>query len=530
MPNLSTLPHELFLHILYYVLNGRPDKAIFFYSRVPADLCLVNRHWHEIITPLLYSRYEYTGKCDQVYSLCRLIESLVQNPELAAHVRHLILTAQYKPADLAENGSLLRRNPAIATLLEQYIDQAGLSSVGNPVDELLRGDLRALIALLLLHTPRLLSLQLHVYEDDPYLDAILARAVVRGDEDGDTQSRPLQSLQTLYVASAEQTPPRDGLDPEVTDPARMSQHRPFLRLPRLQELHIIDAEIDSNLDTLQPEVTEMTQLSITFMSHIPNLLPVLQYTTNLTQLSLSLNVLNHKLDLSVHQSLWEALLPLGKRLQYLDIYEPEASVLSRADLSSNKPLFPSYTHISFCCPLAQFPKLRQLCITPFMLQGHQCEHPSPEKFISHLPPRLESLTLYAQNCTRILQSINQLDKELLSILQNKPPLPLNCLLFGTSRPLPVVLGPTATEQINRLCEAKGIMFKTSPYRYWFEGGRKTHFARTTHEVGESSEDLQASLGYQGYREVIPRGLTVHGYRGRLDENWEKSLRETVILL
>jgi hypothetical protein len=103
----------------------------------------------------------------------------------------------------------------------------------------------------------------------------------------------------------------------------MNKQRAFLRLPNLQELQLIDAQLDDDLSTLEPEENSLTQLTIAFRSPVENLQPVLDYTTKLTHLSLSLSITGRHYDLQMHHDMWNALLPLRNQLVYLDIYSPE---------------------------------------------------------------------------------------------------------------------------------------------------------------------------------------------------------------
>ncbi|KAL4922628.1 hypothetical protein BDW62DRAFT_196632 [Aspergillus aurantiobrunneus] len=88
---------------------------------------------------------------------------------------------------------------------EDALAIAGLGDVGDPEADLYKGRHSPVIALILLQCRRSASLELHVARHDPYLDAVLARAVVR-DWGGRTPPRkiPFECLRRLYTAK----PPR----------------------------------------------------------------------------------------------------------------------------------------------------------------------------------------------------------------------------------------------------------------------------------------------------------------------------------
>ncbi|KAL2819088.1 hypothetical protein BDW59DRAFT_151685 [Aspergillus cavernicola] len=436
-------------------------------------------------------------------------------PELAAHIRHLTLTTPFKPIRPPKTKGLYRSNRKI---IQQALTRAGLANVGDPETELRQADHRALIGLILAHAPRLVTLQLHVAKDDPYLDAILVHAVDRGQKKSDTpQAVAFQVLRTLYLASADAPPInlRARYRMRQISYACMKKDRPFIRLPRLRELQIINAQLEDDLAMIQPEENSLTELTITFKSPVQNIQPVLRYTTKLTQLSLAVNVPGSQIDLVMHEDLWKAILPFRDQLQYLDLHEPRRTMYSQGHpnsrLTPQSGAVADGRHVSFCCPLHQFTKLRQLCISPQLLLGHQCPHPSPTKFVSHLPPALESFALYCGH-----NYIERLSEEVLAIPQKKPRMPLNSILIDTqtwwSRDLPC-------ESITGACRRNRIMLNTAGGDFLFYGGDRTHFADKTYDVIKSGEVHAADLAWKKARDIMPKGLTVQTHSGTLDENW-----------
>ncbi|KAJ0417937.1 hypothetical protein BJY00DRAFT_195169 [Aspergillus carlsbadensis] len=524
MPDPASLPREIFLQIIYDAIGGKPDQWMYCYSVLPADLCLVNKNWNHELTPLLYSRFEFNGAAENVASLWGFFRAITLRPELAAHIRMLGLTSAYKPARPPKTAGLYRRN---AKLVQRAVTQASLGHVGDAEAELRQADHRALVALILAHAPNLAMLQLHVARVDPWLDTILAHAIARRD-DIDSSDTPeavaFQSLRTLYLASAE-TPPINARSTaqshNVIYPARMNKQRAFLRLPNLQELQLLDAQLDDDIASIEAEENSLTQLTIAFQSPVENLTPVFNYTTKLTHLSLSLSITRRHFDLQMHQDMWNALLPLRTQLIYLDLYSPEMNRDPDGYTSEQTPrteIFKSYSHLSFCCPLRRFPKIRQLCITPFLLLGHNCRHETPLKFVNHIPPNCESFALYGGDRTWILSYIEKLAEEMALIPHNNPPLRLNSIVVDAPWP-PTWSGRLPYSAMVGICKEKRIMFNTAGRDFLLYGGGNTHFAKVTHNATVAGGFRNDWLVRRKMRDVMPRGIAVDGERGTLDEEW-----------
>ncbi|CEL09306.1 hypothetical protein ASPCAL12444 [Aspergillus calidoustus] len=523
MPDPSTLPREIFLQIIYDAVGGKPDQWMYCYNILPADLCLINWNWYHTLNPVLYSRFEFNGSGDDTKALWGFFRAIILRPELAGHIRMLRLTSESKPARPPKTAGLYRRS---AKLVQRAITQAGLGHVGDAEAELRQADHRALVALILAHAPNLAMLQLHVAREDSWLDTILAHAIASRDKDrSDTpEAVAFQSLRTLYLASAE-TPPinarRTYQSREVSYPARMNKQRAFLRLPNLQELQLIDAQLDDDLSTLEPEENSLTQLTIAFRSPVENLQPVLDYTTKLTHLSLSLSITGRHYDLQMHHDMWNALLPLRNQLVYLDIYSPEMNKDPEGCESERTPrteLFKSYSHLSFCCPLRRFLKIRQLSITPLLLLGHNCRHETPLKFVNHLPPNCESFALYGGERSWILSYIEKLAEEMALIPHNNPPLRLNSIVVDAPWP-PTWSGRLPYGSMVGICKEKRIMFNTAGRDFLFYGGENTHFAKVTHNAALGAASREEWLVRRKARDVMPRGIEVDGEKGTLDEDW-----------
>ncbi|KAL4863042.1 hypothetical protein BDV12DRAFT_206837 [Aspergillus spectabilis] len=524
MPDPSILPREVFLQIIYDTIGGKPDQWMYCYHFLPADLCLVNWQWYRALTPLLYSRFEFTGYGEHVKSLWAFFRTIILRPELAGHIRMLGFTTEWTPARPPKTAALYRKN---AKIVQQAINQAGLQHVGSAEAELRQADHRSLVALILAHAPNLAMLQLHVLREDPWLDTILAHAISSSRNSDGTdapEAVAFQSLRTLYIASGE-APHISGRNTyqthHVSYPARMNAQRAFLGLLKLQELQIIDAQLDEDLSMVQAEENALTHLTIAFRSPVENIKPVLRYTSRLTHLSLALSISGRHIDLAMHQDLWKGLLPLREQLIYLDLFSPDMRKDPEGYTSHTTPreeIFRQYDHLSFCCPLRRFTKLRQLCITPLLLLGHRCRHEPPLKFINHMPPNCESFALYGGDRSWILEYIERLTEEMANIPHNKPPLVLNSIVVDAPWP-PVWAGRLPYRSMVEICKQNRIMFNTAGRDFLFYGGENTHFAQTTHERGVGMGTKETWMKAKKMKDVMPRGITVDMHKGTLDEDW-----------
>ncbi|KAL2830315.1 hypothetical protein BDW59DRAFT_158644 [Aspergillus cavernicola] len=117
-PNHLMLPMEI-LHIINeYVAGGRfnkPNEPGNFSGKLPPHVCLVNRHWSHIFTPVLYTHFMFHGNVNKLKSLWGFLRTVVQRQELAAHVKELTLTtwdifADFHPDDMREAFMLIWEN------------------------------------------------------------------------------------------------------------------------------------------------------------------------------------------------------------------------------------------------------------------------------------------------------------------------------------------------------------------------------------------------------------------------------------
>ncbi|KAL4951179.1 hypothetical protein BDW69DRAFT_170680 [Aspergillus filifer] len=99
-----------------------------------------------------------------------------------------------------------------------------------------RGDNQPMLDLILLLCPNIVSLRLHVATVDPYLDAVLASAVVRDWKGKTPPMLAYQSLRTLHIATAEAAGYNEEFVPIINAPRRQSPNKvPYQ--PSIQNWH-----------------------------------------------------------------------------------------------------------------------------------------------------------------------------------------------------------------------------------------------------------------------------------------------------
>ncbi|OJJ08359.1 hypothetical protein ASPVEDRAFT_89584 [Aspergillus versicolor CBS 583.65] len=86
------LPIEILRLVLYQLVECDPPTDPNFFGNVPHQLCVVNRHWNRAYTPFLYAHYRLHSKETQIKGLWGFLRTLYNNPEIAKHVRFLVLT------------------------------------------------------------------------------------------------------------------------------------------------------------------------------------------------------------------------------------------------------------------------------------------------------------------------------------------------------------------------------------------------------------------------------------------------------
>ncbi|KAL2014484.1 hypothetical protein VTN00DRAFT_2009 [Thermoascus crustaceus] len=496
------LPLEIFLIILHYVAGGNPDK-LDYYDQFPSNLCLINRRWHAVAVPQLYSRVENHGEPWLKRSLWRFLRTVISNAELAALVRTVDFPQKYtyqgKDKDrFKEAERLYSENREI---VQKAISQAGLegssSSLESEIHEgLQRDDQRPLIALILAHLPNLTTLQIHVQKSDPFLEAILFRAVgLSPDAQLDIgtgtvpTSRALQNLERAFLATwGHPIKHPDHIERiRAGYPLRIDQNRPFLYLPMLQELCLLDAELKDDLThwigskkhTISSRLSQLTVVldAAATASSLTNLWTLLkQHTTNLTSLSLNLPDPKQTSLVTIHRDLWSALEPLQATLEYLDIYQESSPSNSRAHSEE----------LDFCCPLRKFTKLRTLSITPLLLRGNCSRHKAPLQLINHLPLDLNSLAIYNsdKDCGSVIE---ELEMQLETIPRHKY---TRLTFIVVEVPVPWMGNRNKTllpyRRMERWAKAKGITFKTSRDALLAYGGKDSWFGLWAHTVPQEA--------------------------------------------
>ncbi|KAL4910829.1 hypothetical protein BDW74DRAFT_172290 [Aspergillus multicolor] len=355
------------------------------------------------------------------------------------------------------------------------------------------GYTRPLLALIMAFCPDVQRVAMHAHEPDQFLEDVLCWATYGRNAIGRPEALAFQNLIELSLAPS--LPPGSGTGTAYT---AVSLERPYcLLLPQLGSLHAHRAHLvfgwNGKVDISQRDHSTVQNL----------ILPHDQVAIH---------------GPALHERLWTALRPFKDSLEYLDIHQRNFTLLRE-----DNP-FPDDSGRSFCPPLSEFTNLRQLNLTPLLLAGHRCFHGPGYKLYAHLPPSLESLGLYVEDMEWLDGYLENLDVELGNVAKCGAKNGLLAIVFDH----PVVYDPHAmidasndgTREIvplgkmRAVAAKKGIMFIEHGQGKMFCGGSETPFAAAgdlmMKEEGVRIVYMESEIG-----EVIPRGMTVFGFRGRL---------------
>ncbi|KAL4782213.1 hypothetical protein BJX76DRAFT_333434 [Aspergillus varians] len=578
-------PAEISDKILEFVFGGTVLEGNYS-THMGADWLLINRAWHDHTLRFIYSRFDFDGHPNRLHCLWNFLQMIVIYPERAAMVKHLHLThterhERLEPKNLHETFLFLWRNSygdfserRIAegldlrtdkqildhldrrhmglfgrvsvgsedainewyhhalyvknrAWLEKAFTNAGFDQGPNNLKILAENVLNKgtpsdgyqcpLTALILAHCPSLRGLAMEEGPEDlksPWLDRIVGYALGRQTDFLQLDHRPLQMLDRLDIRPAEV--------PSATEGAL-----PFYRLPQLVEflgnLGKSTRLIDSIEEDLEQSASNIEILSLRFvdMAHGIEFPTTYQRMPKLRQITLSLHSAFHPGQAACWLGdLGSALEAYKNQLEYLEIYyyDPTDGRLE-SQLLANRP---------FCCPLYQFPKLRHLNISPLLLVGNDCPHPSPVKLRSHLPPNIESLGLYTSIYLGTERRyIKDISRELAALVADDPETQrkstLRAIVFDNQilenfsqsnlshetrvkrMKTDVMLRDAAIAKgITYHREGKGFLFYVDldVYHNWLPGRPVDVWQR------RCRMHLQAE-------QVIPRGMKVYGTRGKL---------------
>ncbi|KAI9376730.1 hypothetical protein BJX61DRAFT_538635 [Aspergillus egyptiacus] len=394
---------------------------------------------------------------------------------------------------------------------------------------------RSLPAVLILFCPNLLRLNYDSHGSaTDFFSEIMDRATNTANSRGMhmAAARPLQRLEVLNIAGAvveanqSQSLPRLLTEPWPTSmpdqyvrkQLKFDSASVYFRLPALKKLTLLNGNPSSSWNpvdafTSRQSIEELTITGLPCHHHLhvpPTLVP------RLRQLSLKLNPNEHHQQ-DLDKSVWPTLHSLREQLEYLDLCPSEDSSGNRYPLSLPSERDPE----PFCPPLQDFPKLRHLNISPHHLAGHRCPHPPPTKLRSHLPPNLQSLGLYfsdpsssttkpiAQLSTELagIVTVGAADKDgqLRSIVVEKRHAPDD---FAPDDVFPL-------DELEKEAARHGVFFSAEGDKYLFSAGDRTRwgYLNRCHEM--SLSPVRDEERMTDPARVIPVGMEVNGYRGRL---------------
>ncbi|KAL3483129.1 hypothetical protein BJX62DRAFT_86482 [Aspergillus germanicus] len=396
-----------------------------------------------------------------------------------------------------------------------------------------------LVAVILVHCPKLNELNMQVWpsKDDPFLDLVLGDATKRWpDQSLPLETRPLQQLKYLSIAPK---PERTLVAKTTNDPFAIDERRPYMRLPILIDFTALHTETTKQiLGTNTP--TKITALAI----NGPNmdklhLSKVLSLTPRLRHLTISLTgdarILKSNTPRptylegpALYTGLWKTLSTLKNQLEYLDLHQ------CRMPYYDYRKWFSDHPDVILCPPLPEFTKLRQLSIALLLLTGYNCPHATDHTSLSaHLPPNLESLGLYTFGAGLLKKYMPEYERALAELVtpSNSPHL-RSVILDDHTNPATREAGLEDEHELHdtkleRAAVRRGVTYRVDGARWLFYGGWETLFGQAAVR-GRSELELEFKAGHRDNwpRWVIPRGMTVFGFKGKLYDRRKPAVPKT----
>ncbi|KAL2869483.1 uncharacterized protein BJX67DRAFT_332208 [Aspergillus lucknowensis] len=343
-------------------------------------------------------------------------------------------------------------------------------------------------------------MHMHVTPDNLFLDAVLRHATQQyarfpGRSNNPPPRLALQHLERLGVAPAfHSDKDRIPLYQEVL----IGPQHPYYRLPQLRDLVALEtqARFDTDAEGLRRELTipsTIEKLSMAWSDATDFAFDKLcAVTRNLKQLSLQIPAAASLIGPGLHSRIFSVRAQFNDQLEHVDLYQGE--------FSAGKEVPDFDNNIMLCPPLPEFKRLLHLSIILYFLVGHACDHPSPFKLRSHLPPNLESLGLYTDNATNAMRFIADLDAELQNLIIRSAERHTLCSVYLDGR------------QIEReAADEYGVKLRDSELYYFFYGGAYT---RVGDILALWFRRLHDGLKRRA-RVVIPRGMVVHDVQGEM---------------
>ncbi|KAK0625913.1 hypothetical protein B0T14DRAFT_508758 [Immersiella caudata] len=395
MATLSSIPVELFDSVLPATSD---PKAL-------CTISLVCRGWRALLRSRIYSSWSHDGHFNSIRSLWYFLRIVLGDGQIAATVR----TVAFRnwTIGLVHSTKLgpLKLNDNDIEILSRAILKTGLRETAPEfVTAFRKADPRAFMALLLASLPNLTTLNAHIPEDDPFLDAVLQKAGLGSPRDGSLRTGyPLQNLSEAKLAGHWNYQP--GGYPYTSRYSLHVRHVwPMFALPNLQKLSIFDPGWSES--RFQPHnfhqaaslssVTDLTLVST--MSGLDGGGPLAQVTLLLLTAPKALSKLSfsHAKNLGLRPptsggtltgfKLWTALYQHKASLQHLDVYMACKDIAGRGQGNPHGAPFGS---------MREFKQLEHLAIQMDTLVAVSPGRGSNQITLKDtLPTGLKSLTVY----------------------------------------------------------------------------------------------------------------------------------------
>ncbi|KAL5339700.1 hypothetical protein BJX70DRAFT_362898 [Aspergillus crustosus] len=430
MPDLADLPTELFSIILAYALNDNEDPYEL------SALSLLSRKWYAALIHRIYSDWTFNDARQPFMTLWRFLTTVLRDPHLAAQVRTLRIGNWGLYPEVATPGPDLRLPAHDLELIRGAIHKVGIADMeATIVDCLPKRDRRPLMALLLTCLPNLSAVFAHVPRSDPFLAAVLKRAVERQNDES-YLALALCALRDFYLCQEPSVDVRK--QPEDSDPdsdeeeesssreaLRLDYLWPVFTLRNLRTLSLIDFDTDgaavllgsSGTSTIEYLFLVTSWKSVCTFSDVEALINKPQALKSFT-CNLHNNPFDHRRNTVVSNA------ELGAYL------ERHQLTLETIDIMRSRETHRDENgHFG---RLSGFQKLKNLRIQSAILLGGCCDlRLAPFHLKDTLPPTIETLSLYGEEGFHV---ITDLPAQLEEVVSAKDLFPVLSSIFLDDEP------------------------------------------------------------------------------------------------
>ena len=419
------LPPEIIANILSFVTDSGLGKP---YLLRPNDedqrvknlstCCLINRDWYIESTSMLYSRFRHTARSDSFAKIWHFLRTIVEKPDLGALVKHLDFrdhTSYSYPKTIWEDAVSQGEQRSRRREIRAVLGIAAQLEITRLAEALHLQKRLPFMIILMKCVPNVSKLHLSKDFRNPFIDNRFSTKTVFQILK-DRKALPRLREVTLFDLNAVGQVPL-GYWPSLEIDGMDS----LFLLPSIGKLDLFDLETFAALDQLPSGTSSVAHLTITCGGDDRRLDPenlglkaCLRMPKALVSLTLYMKSFmsmggESRLNFMIaHDELWRMLCHYKDSLEYLDLYDDDAT---------RKQHRPEFNRKAPMGKLHEFNRLTTLRVQPEMLLGGvNGILKAHYRLRDALPPSLHSLTFYNFYDEKGLINGQDLQTELLHVV------------------------------------------------------------------------------------------------------------------